>query len=389
MFVANQPNNNILFLINNLARGGAERVFVNQINYLHREGISVYLVTLFPSPQDSYYPELILPPDRIFQLKSVSILGPFRQISYLIRNKQVTVIYSTLEWSNIIARLMKILHPKVRVVIREGSATLDSKGRISPKPVKFRLLDIATNWLVDTIIAVSPEIRRALKRYQPFYADKVKILENGINLKETLQIVATRTKAKIDYPEFIILAVASMNYYERAFEYLIDAIPLLPLPVFVRTRLVFVGDGTLRTIYQEQSKILGLESRIMFRGRLSCEALTKEYHRANVLVLCSVAEGSPNVILEAMSFGLPVITTKVGSAVNMVKDGETGFFIPFKNSEAIADKLTWLANHPQENSEMGLAGYSRALRLFSLDRQMVELKEILHLPLLSAGNKLK
>lgn len=371
----------ILFLINNLGRGGAERAFVNQINYLHQRGVPVYLGLLFSSPASNLFDDLTLPLEQIIQIGDRGD-SPFKlwwRTSKLIRHHKINIVYSTLELPNIMARTVKILHPRLRVVTRDGSAVTNARGQTDIKSFKSKILDIGLNLLADAIIAVSAEIAQILKSYQPFYRHKITVWENGVIINEAVAKVEERAKAKITRVEFRVLTAASMNYYERAFEYLIDALPLLPPELLQRTKLIFAGDGTLRSIYEAQVKKLGLSNQVQFLGRLDTLALTEEYWRANVFVLCSTAEGSPNVILEAMSYGLPVVTTPVGSAVNMVKDGETGFFIPFKNSQAIAEKLGWLAEHPNERYQMGLHSYDRAVQYYSFDQKMKELEEILGL----------
>lgn len=381
MSVANPKNKRILFLINSLARGGAERVFVNQANYLAQEGYTVYLATFAgPKPND-LSEELELPAEQVFHYPTrrfidLKILLALRR---LVRRHDIGLVYSTLERPNIMSRLLKLLCPRLRVVIREGSALADEQGRTKIKETRFKILDLMLNWLPAAIIAVSPEIESLLKSYQLSYARKIKLLENGVSIIDSPSDIEKRWEDKVNRAEFFVLAVASMNYYERAFEYLIDAVALLPPELRERTELVFAGDGTLRPVYEAQTKKLGLGNRIKFLGRLATEAVREEYRRADAFVLCSTTEGSPNVILEAMAFGLPVITTPVGSAVNMVKEGETGLFIPFKNAQAIADKITWLATHPVERLNLGLAGYHRATSHYSFNRKMKELQTILGL----------
>ncbi len=369
----------VLFLINNLGRGGGERVFVNQSNYLYKEGYLVYLGLLFPSPTDSYESDVMVPSDQVitFGSSNLNLMELFLKVNRLVRQENINVVYSTLELPNIIARLLKIFNWHLRVVTREGSAVINSKSEVDIKPLKFKFLDAVINIFVSKIIAVSGEIETILKRHQPQYASKIICLENGILITESRDEVEKRLQKKDGQLDFKILAVASMNYYERAFEYLIDAINLLPEDFKNKTRLTFVGDGTLRPMYEDQVSRLGLENCIKFLGRLDTIGVQAEYKKADVFVLCSTSEGSPNVILEAESFGLPVITTRVGSSVTMVVEGKTGFFIPFKDSQAIADKILWLVEHEKERKDMGLQAYDHVVENFSFDKKMAELKNIL------------
>ncbi len=379
MFAGKTSVKKILFLTNSLNRGGAERVFVNQVNYWHRRGVTVYLGLLFSTGADGFTEELLLPREQLYNLSARRglDLGALWRLVSLIRQNKIEVVYSTLEWPNIMARLAKLFCPHLRVVIRESSAVVNVTGQVSVKTWKFKLVDVLLNSLTDTIIVLSTEMKQLVAAYQPFYAKKVKILDNGViislaraELDELLTNKITRTK-------FRILAVASMNYYERAFEYLIGAIALLPDSLKQKTELIFAGDGSLRPMYEKQVEELKLTKQIRFLGRIDTTVLRAEYRRADVFVLCSTAEGAPNVILEAMSFGLPVITTRVGSAVTMVEAEKTGFFIPLRDAQAITAKLVWFANHPVERIELGRRGYERASVHFSFENKMQELGKIL------------
>lgn len=367
----------VLFLINNLNRGGAEHAFVRQINMLHREGVPVCLGLLHPGAPDGYERELAIPASAVIRFKQDA--SKFWQVHALVRRHNVRVVYSTLELPNIIARLLKLTNPRLRVYIREGSALVTSRGGISPKPIKFRLFDIFINWVPHNIIAVSPQIARALASYQPMYAHKITVLENGIPVEESYEEVRSRAESKRTRQEFKVLAVASMNYHERSFEYLIDALPLLPSELLARTTLTFAGDGSLRPMYEAQVAKLGLQQHVRFLGRIDSAALNNEYREADAFVMCSTAEGSPNVIVEAMAHGVPVVATRAGSAVSMVVDQETGFFIPFKDAHAIAEKLQWLADHPYERVALGMAGYMRAQTHYSLTQVVKTLRHLLHI----------
>jgi len=88
-------------------------------------------------------------------------------------------------------------------------------------------------------------------------------------------------------------------------------------------------------------------------------ALAEHYRRSDVFVLPTLVEGMPLVVLEAMACGLPVIVTANGPA-DIVRDGIDGFVIPERNASAVAEKLAWLHQHPQERRAMGQKAAARA-----------------------------
>jgi glycosyltransferase involved in cell wall biosynthesis len=100
---------------------------------------------------------------------------------------------------------------------------------------------------------------------------------------------------------------------------------------------------------------------------LSGAKLAHEIHSSDVFVFPSLAEGFGHVILETMSCGLPVITTKNTCGPDVLVDGEHGFVLPIRDANAIAEKLAWGIDHRAELGSMGEAAAAQS-RLFTWER---------------------
>ncbi len=83
----------------------------------------------------------------------------------------------------------------------------------------------------------------------------------------------------------------------------------------------------------------------------------------DVLVLPSIVEGRALVQQEAMSVGLPVIATANAGAEDLIKDGETGFLVPIRDPEALAEKISWCVQHKRQCAEMGSIAAERSASL--------------------------
>lgn len=91
--------------------------------------------------------------------------------------------------------------------------------------------------------------------------------------------------------------------------------------------------------------------------------LNQYYTTASVLILPSLVEGLPLVLLEAMACGIPIITTPNAGGCDLISDGIEGFIIPIRDVESLQAKIEWCYLHPQELAQMGQAARKRAERL--------------------------
>lgn len=101
-------------------------------------------------------------------------------------------------------------------------------------------------------------------------------------------------------------------------------------------------------------------SMFTYLGNISQHQLATAYRRADVLVLPTLLEGMPLVVLEAMASGLPVITTSHGPG-DIVRDRVDGFIVPIRNPGAIVNRIEYLRANPEIRAEMGRSARARAL----------------------------
>ncbi len=112
---------------------------------------------------------------------------------------------------------------------------------------------------------------------------------------------------------------------------------------------------------------IGIGSRVRVLEHVSQDELARLYREASVCVLSSNEEGLGLVLLEAMSSGIPVVSTDCGGPRTAIVDGQTGFLTPVGDSESLAKALRFLIETPAIACEMGKAGRRRVRQHFSLE----------------------
>jgi glycosyltransferase involved in cell wall biosynthesis len=140
---------------------------------------------------------------------------------------------------------------------------------------------------------------------------------------------------------------------------------------YPQARFVLVGEGrdgeTLHQL-QKLAATLGIAERVIFPGYR--QHLLPVYATFDLFALSSCREGLPNSLLEAMAMALPVVTTDVAGAKELVLNGETGFILPQRDVHGLARAIMALVDDHQLRRNMGQAGRERVERNFSFTRRL-------------------
>lgn len=122
----------------------------------------------------------------------------------------------------------------------------------------------------------------------------------------------------------------------------------------------------------------GLADRFRFMGVLQGKEKHEAYVRANLFCYPSFfeSESLPLVVLEAMQFALPVVSTRWRGIPSIVEEGRTGFLVPVQDGEALAEKLAFLIENPRVAEAMGRRGREAYLRRFTFERFQAEMEKV-------------
>ncbi len=176
--------------------------------------------------------------------------------------------------------------------------------------------------------------------------ERVHVLRNGVDL-DLFRPPADRAAARraLGAQEGPVVLVSVGNLVElKGHDLVIEALASLP----DHHLLLIVGEGPERPALEALAGRLGVGGRVRFLGRVAHEGLAAIYGAADALILASSREGWPNVLLEAMACGTPVIASRVGGVPEMVNAPEAGLLLPERSAAAIAGAVTELLAAPPQ-----------------------------------------
>jgi glycosyltransferase involved in cell wall biosynthesis len=211
----------------------------------------------------------------------------------------------------------------------------------------------------------SPELVERM-RVLGFPADRSRVIPYGVDV-ETFSPAPERRplwRQRLGIPDGapLLLGVGRMAT-KKGFQVLIEILPAL-LGEFPELHVVLAGGGDLLDFFRAAARPCGL--RVHFPGAVLRDALPDLFRAADVFVLPAVhdargnVDGLPNVILEAMATGLPVVASGISGIPLAVEDGGTGLLVPEGDREALLAALRRLLANPAEARAMGERGRRKA-----------------------------
>jgi glycosyltransferase involved in cell wall biosynthesis len=209
----------------------------------------------------------------------------------------------------------------------------------------------------NKIIAVSDFTRRELLQYYKVKEDKIRVIHNGVDV-DKFKPATDKLKAKAELgfnPEDKAILSVGRLYARKGLFTLIESMALVT-GKFKNAKFIIAGKGLsneMKKLVSYAAK-LGVKDNIVFTGYFPDKKLPRLYQAADIFAFSTFYENLPFAVLEALSTGLPVVTTNVGGIPEMIEDGRNGFLVEPFNSRELADRILYYLEHPAAASEMAL-----------------------------------
>jgi len=233
-----------------------------------------------------------------------------------------------------------------RVLGRPGKAEIRFRWFKAPLQI---LLGLITVRAADLVLAPSAATAAEIRR--DYRADEVAVIPNAMG---SLEVEPSEQLEGEGY----LLFVGRLRI-RKGVEVLLEALRELRRRV-PQADLRIAGDGEHRERLECRTAELGLESAVTFLGTCDAARVRALLRGAAALVVPSIYEGMPLVVLEAMEAGVPLVASRVSGIPEVVVDGETGWLAPPEDPAALAGALEAVLTNPGEARRRGEAGRQRA-----------------------------
>lgn len=361
-----KPPYTIAFVMSSFIRGGMETRLADFVRECDKTRWNPHIFSIYNRNLISH----TVQPDQLhapFSTGRYDLLPPIR-LARAFRAHHATIVWAlgqglAATWGRLAAGLARA---PIRVLSIHGNEPLSPVVRV-------------LNPWTDAIVANSQHVAAIFAR-QGVPKEKIHIIYNGVDTALYASGPDNRAALYNIPPERPVILNVGRLFHEKGRDVMLRAaVPLIegenpPLIAFAGE-----GAGSLRGNLEALAQELGIAAHVRFLGiRNDVPDLLRA---ADVVVMSSrdvpFGESCPNIVLEGMATGLPVVATRVGGTPELLTDGESGFIIPPENPAALTHALNRLLSDATLRRRMGAAGRARIERDFTLPQMVTARSNLL------------
>ena len=348
------------FVTTELGVGGAERCLTNLATQLDSSRFRPVIYSL-AAPPAKHRSELIdqlataqLPIHFLNSASKWSYFSVVRRLSHLLKEQRPEILQTFLFHANILgthaAKRAKVPHILTGIRVADPSRPRQYYERVATRNV-------------DKIVCVSQAVAQFQESIAGFQARKLAVIPNGIDVQRMDE------SKPMDITEFgiphnrRILTFVGRLQQQKGVDWLIEMAPQLLTPL-ADFDLLIVGDGPQRTQLESLANSSGIRNRIHFVGRQS--NIPGILKRSELLLLPSRWEGMPNVIMEAMACGLPVVSTKAHGVIELLGPHADAQTVAFNDEATFLSLVKQFCQIPTHAQRLGKLNRERVQNHFSL-----------------------
>jgi len=348
----------LLYVVGQLGLGGLERQLYYLLTSLDRTRYQPAVVVWDLNHNDKYYKEIDALRIPLYGFPPAwSSLSKLKALRALTRQLKPEVIHSYGFYTNFAVAYAAWATTTLPI----GSRRSEYNPRKQRRGGITRLLN--AKWPACHVINSTPSGDAADYALSPFTSRQVIIVRNALDINRFNCV--SEDSRKREY----VAAIGSLMPVKR-WDRLLRVARSLKDVLGEDIRFQIAGDGPLRVALGRLADELGVSKVVEFRGAI--HDIPAFLSGAKFLVHTSQSEGCPNVVMEAMACGLPVVAMETGEIPYLVEDGKTGFVVRQEDEIVFAERVRCLLSDDELCLRMGAAASEKAKREFTLERLVSE-----------------
>jgi glycosyltransferase involved in cell wall biosynthesis len=345
----------VLFVIADLSGGGAQKVLVTILHHLDRRQFIPMLV--ISHERGEFLAELD-PDVKVYFLERKGKYSFFRlvfRLARILRDERPEIAMSLLFHANVLLVLARMFawFSGAKVILSEHISRIGYDHDWVGRWMIRILYPFATR-----IVAVSKGVKEDLSNYFAIAGRQIEVIYNPVDLERIAESARMESNGK---PETgggpVVVAVGRMINIQKGFDVLLKAFRQVRMNA--SSQLVFIGDGPDRAFLEEMASDLGVKEDVRFLGFQINPY--KYMARSTVFAFPSIYEGFGCVLVEAMSLGLPVVSTDCPHGPSEIITQEScGLLVPVGDENALARALLHLLQDDGIREKMAVEAKNRA-----------------------------
>lgn len=366
---------NIVHILDNLDRGGAQTMLRSVVAGLTRRGHNQHIICL----NEIYNDEVVAAMraagasvEIIGRPRLYGVIGLWHIVSEL-RRRKPDLVHTELPWGDLIGRSAARL-------AGTGPIVSTVTARYADKPRLQLWFDRKTAPWADRVAFQSAEIVPFSLAHEGVRPEQVMVIPNGVDTDDRdRSSAAAALRQEFGGGAATVLGMVARLHPQKAHPDLLEA--FARLDAATDARLWLIGDGPDRATLVAQAAALGIADRVVFAGD---RGDVRDWIAAmDIFVHPTYFEGLPLAVLEAMIMGKPVITSPIDGLCSLITSGVHGWLVPPGDPEALAEVIGHVIADPETRARVAAAGAARAQAQFGSER-VVDAYETLFTSVLAA-----
>jgi L-malate glycosyltransferase len=361
----------VLLFTDSFRRGGTERQFVRLVRGLDRSQYDILIACLHRcgpllSEVESLGVSIVeFPINSLYNFRTAKLF--VRLVRFLYR-EQIQILHAFDFYTSVFA-VPAARVAGVPVVLASRRELLNLRSTWQQRAIRVACR------LATRVVVNSRAAGHDLAGLDPVNRRRIEVLPNCINLQEfesKLPPGEIRRQLGLSSRSSVIGVLGNLRPEKDLETFLLAARGILD--AIPSAEFLVIGDGPAGNKLKCLADDLRLSESVHFLSERS--DVPDLLAALDILVMSSYTESFPNALLEAMAMGKPVVATNVGGIPELVEEGQTGFLVPPRDPEAIADRVLCLCRDSARRLQMGRAARARVESTFTVERVTAGLEGI-------------